>query len=362
MDLTRSADIPQLEDLLYVVSFGEGQGSAVLGADKRVDEIFAILDQTVLTAEDLLPNGTRSGVEIEDRQKDLQDMLTDMITNAASEQVQNSSRLIPGGDFTPLIPRPTYRTVKENISITGPLLQTKWHQRAPFDRFCFDSVGNQAYAGCVAIAMGQILRQMQYPNPNTVESSTYSWNSIAKFDYGYSGIPTRADSIVMGGYIHHLGVCVNMGYSTGGSGSNISEAVSYFNEIGLEANSESPTQSTISRMIIDDGNSVYVRGSGTDGGHAWVLDGVYTYTQNTYETRYSSLGSPLPETLFSSYDYFFVHANFGWAGKCDGYYTFNAYDLSQMKTGDMIEEDSGDIPYPVNSNYNINIQIVNITE
>ena len=51
-ETTRSADIPDLENLFYVVSFGEGNGSAVLGADRRISSVFAILDETELTAAD----------------------------------------------------------------------------------------------------------------------------------------------------------------------------------------------------------------------------------------------------------------------------------------------------------------------
>ncbi|MDE7129200.1 MAG: hypothetical protein K2O07_02605, partial [Alistipes sp.] len=51
--MTRAAEMPDdVADLFYIVEFADGEGSAVLGADARVEPVLAILDQTVLTPED----------------------------------------------------------------------------------------------------------------------------------------------------------------------------------------------------------------------------------------------------------------------------------------------------------------------
>lgn len=42
----------------------------------------------------------------------------------------------------------------------GPLLKTKWNQYAPFNNFRTDN----SLAGCVAIAIGQIMAYHKYPN------------------------------------------------------------------------------------------------------------------------------------------------------------------------------------------------------
>ena len=49
---TRGGDDFDATDLLYIVEFDDNQGSAILGADVRVDEVFAILDESVITEED----------------------------------------------------------------------------------------------------------------------------------------------------------------------------------------------------------------------------------------------------------------------------------------------------------------------
>lgn len=49
---TRSPELPNIEDLLYIVEFESGAGSAILGADYRLEPVYAVLDNSVLTAED----------------------------------------------------------------------------------------------------------------------------------------------------------------------------------------------------------------------------------------------------------------------------------------------------------------------
>ena len=49
---TRST-VADVEDLLYIVEFEDGKGSAILGADKRVEGVFAVLDEGVITQKTL---------------------------------------------------------------------------------------------------------------------------------------------------------------------------------------------------------------------------------------------------------------------------------------------------------------------
>lgn len=50
---TRSGAASDTDDIFYLVSFGEGSGSAILGADRRLPAVLAVLDETVLTPDDL---------------------------------------------------------------------------------------------------------------------------------------------------------------------------------------------------------------------------------------------------------------------------------------------------------------------
>ena len=61
---TRGGEDLDATDLLYIVEFDDNQGSAILGADVRVDEVFAILDESVITEEDF--ENAAAGVENEE--------------------------------------------------------------------------------------------------------------------------------------------------------------------------------------------------------------------------------------------------------------------------------------------------------
>ena len=72
--------------LLYIVEFGEGQGSAVVAADTRLEPVIAVLDSDVLTAEDFA----------NEDMEDISAYMASMITNYAESAVSvNSTGLIP---------------------------------------------------------------------------------------------------------------------------------------------------------------------------------------------------------------------------------------------------------------------------
>ncbi len=76
----------------------------------------------------------------------------------------------------------------ENTTITGGLVQTTWHQSAPYNDLCpLDPVGgDRCVVGCVATAMAQIVNYYQLCNVTFDASDGYST---------YSGIDIDADSI-----------------------------------------------------------------------------------------------------------------------------------------------------------------------
>ena len=51
-DKTRASSEEDIENLFYIVEFENGEGSAVLGADRRLEPVYAVFDETVITTED----------------------------------------------------------------------------------------------------------------------------------------------------------------------------------------------------------------------------------------------------------------------------------------------------------------------
>ena len=101
----------------------------------------------------------------------------------------------------------------------GPLLHTAWAQTYPYNADCPDGM----LAGCVAVAMAQVMNYHQYP-PHGTGSNTYRWNSVrltadfAHTWYRWQDMDHLDPSASQ--LIYHCGVAVWMDYSTSFSGSN----------------------------------------------------------------------------------------------------------------------------------------------
>ncbi len=206
-----------------------------------------------------------------------------------------------------------------------PLLQTKWDQ-GPYPYYnslCpHDVYGNYALTGCVATAMAQIMKYWEYPIVG--KGSHFYWNNnfgaqYANFEtnYFWNNMPNKVDASSSFMQIYSVaklmrvcGVSVDMGYdisANGGSGAlpiNVPNAFSnYFDyssnvKILAQSNYSYSAWQSILKNELNNGRPVFYSGSGSDGGHAFVCDGVSN--SNNF------------------------HFNWGWGGSSDGYFAINA--------------------------------------
>lgn len=254
----------------------------------------------------------------------------------------------------------SYKEVNSNkfTSFNGktqaPLLISNWDQGAKYNAQCpadqFGPGGN-AYAGCVAVAMAQIMYYYKYPSQGNSSYSffhqnygllsanfgntNYKWNEMA------NQMPTDGN-FEIAQLLYHCGVSVDMNYTASGSGAWSNNVVSalkdyfyYDNSITIE-NKSSYTDSQWSTMIInnlDNKIPLYYHGYPAAGGagHAFNLDG------------------------YQGNDYF--HFNWGWSGSYNGYFYLNNlnpgnYDFASWQGGIFNTK-------PLSSNYPIGCQ--NIT-
>ena len=63
------------------------------------------------------------------------------------------------------------------------------------------------------------------------------------------------------------------------------------------------------------------RGNSNQGGHQWICDGLQNYEirERYFESQDGGLTWELLDTTLTQ-QYFYVHYNWGWHGKCNGYY------------------------------------------
>lgn len=204
----------------------------------------------------------------------------------------------------------------ENGRSVNPLLSTTWNQSCYYNELCPEDNGapsgycNHVPAGCVALAMAQVLKYWNYPATGTgyheYYISPYGLQS-ADFEntsYGWENMPNSIGSSNsdVATLIYHCAVSVNMQFGPVGSGASTNMArsslVNYFNysqdaQYLTKSNFSNSEWETMLRDNLDAGRPVIYRGDGS-GGHAWVCDG---YAANNY-----------------------FHMNWGWGGYANGYF------------------------------------------
>ena len=227
--------------------------------------------------------------------------------------------------------------VKQQRSV-GPLLTSAWGQGCFYNEACPVNTSGPCQhveAGCVAIAMAQIMYyhkqpivgngSMSYPcSPYGTLSAdfgqtTYQWEQMA--DTLHESNPAVAQ------LIYHCGVSVQMKYGAHSSFSSSGSAANAFqNFFGYhvtflsKANYTDEEWTTIIRNDLDRQLPVYYRGFSNLGGHAFVCDG--------YDTN----------GLF--------HFNFGWDGDADGYYSIdspNGFSTTQAIICNLCQAQDGPI-------------------
>ena len=201
-----------------------------------------------------------------------------------------------------------------------PIVKTQWNQPAPFNKYCPDDCP----AGCVAVAMGQIMNYHKWPNVGTGASFTtyngkaisvdfskseYRWDLMKNTTKEFKEDEEAADAVAK--LLFDCGIALKMNYSKNGSSAfDKNVPLALFNFFGYKhttlvydsPNYYSSKEEWLEKMKQElvDGRPIYYsasspKGGGQDAaGHAFVISG--------YDEKDM------------------VHVNWGWGGKDDGYY------------------------------------------
>lgn len=357
---TRSASASGVENLLYLVAFEDGQGSAILGADTRVNPVYAVLDETVLTPEDFesknfdLRDSTGHAGD-GDEEIRIKDFLVKIILDDVSDNLDRPADPLPGngggidiggGDWGDPTPAPKYRTAIINKTTQAPLLETKWDQWAPYNDQCdWNSTHTRRCpAGCTNIAVGQILTYNQSGAAISIAGDSFSWSLINECKYG--SYPSAGARSEVARFIHTLGVWMGTTYSDLASNTYVSKVSGVLNQSGLRnANLITYTKNAGKNMVCTKKAPFFIHGvhaPNVTSGHHWVIDGWNEYTKQSWMTTYGPNNQVNPEVLLSEEYYCLVHCNFGWDGKCDGYYWYDLFDTTKRLDSDKIDTGAGD--------------------
>ena len=219
----------------------------------------------------------------------------------------------------------------------GPLVQTKWNQNSPYNLYApatqggHAGAGGRCYAGCVATAMGQLMKYWDHPiqgegqhgyncvgyGPTYYQygyqfanfgATTYQWDLMPRTLSGASQEEIEAVATLL----YHCAVATDMTFDWDGSGT-YSDLVpgamsSYFDyDYCVKKQRSSYSLTNWINMLkneFDLGRPVYYSGQSSEGGHAFVADG---YDEDD-----------------------FIHFNFGWSGSDDDYYAVDAIDYASQ--------------------------------
>lgn len=206
----------------------------------------------------------------------------------------------------------------------SPLLgNIQWGQGSPYNQQCPVYNGSLCVTGCVATAMAMVMKYHQYPSCGTGRISYTTatrhipvyrnlsdhpllWESMnSRYDNSSTSVQKAAVANIMAG----CGAAVKMDYSPDGSGAYQYDMLrAYVEYFGYDVDASFllrdfySTHTWHSLLIkeLNEGRPVNYAGSNnSDGGHSFIIDG------------YQMSGN-------ESYPYY--HLNWGWSGRCDGYY------------------------------------------
>ncbi len=293
----------------YIYNADKGKGFVIVSGDDAVAEILAYSTESSFDLENA-PDNIVSWMQL----------YADAIENASATKS-------PSCQSAPETGTPVVEPLLGNI---------EWGQDAPFNGKCpvyKDAGGKEAnyYVGCVATAMAQIMKFYEYPakgtGTRTYESNvgkltadfgatTYDWGKMLPRLEKDNADAAQNDAVAT--LCYQLGVSVHMSYAPSGSGAYsqmvTGALVKYFGyDEGMSYKVRdyysTPEWMQMIKNELDARRPVYYSASNEDGmgGHAFVCDG--------YDTND------------------FVHINWGWYGKSNGYFMVNAMNPYELGIG-----------------------------
>lgn len=324
---TNGADAEVTKNI-YVVNYADNEGFAILAADTLMETILAYSDQGNIT--DTMDNpGVRTFME--------------MIPAYAASQLSHD----PSEDSMSMedrYPAQSLLHLRYEYSQVGPFVPVRWGQREPFNanlpKICPNNPGSYPPAGCVTIAMLQIMAANSYPTAFQVSNGWYTcyWDKWRNYLLWLSIPKDSYDQQAISALVKEIGLTVNMSYGCTESNSNINQADKGF-RTRFNYATDGIYSFNIDRVMSDlyNRHAIFVSAFATSNwigysdGHAWVIDGykdvyrVWGVYNNTYDENYNLIRQEQvgerkeKETRW-------LHCNYGWDGSGNGYYYIGVFN------------------------------------
>ncbi len=325
------------DTLYYVVNFEDDAGFALVAADDRLgDRLLAVTEQGSYAAGEITDcEGFNAYMAFLDR-----DLILDTIRRLDSlrEEFAEYHKEDFYSDWTS----------------KGPYVTVKWGQGSvpyddnfPYNKFCYINTSQGVTfcpAGCVTVAIGQIMSYHKKPSNYKItydgskRMCNIDWSLLSScsggigFSWSYQNITAPALATLF----REIGKRASMTYTPEGSSATILGARESFAGFGYDQNPQCAYTYGLVKSEIDAGRPLMMVG-GADGvdkngnpvkfWHAWVVDGYkerYHYLREYFE--YSDGRRDYHRNESTLYAY--VHINWGYDGRNNGYFTGRAFDLA----------------------------------
>ncbi|WP_316632816.1 C10 family peptidase [uncultured Flavobacterium sp.] len=315
--------------VFYVINYIEG-GYVILSADNRAQPIIAFSEDDKFAVDKgkdvLYPDGLKSWVA--NAKGQITAIQKSMIKQTEKERLiwsQVSEVLVSRNLLQQAPSDKCYNRVTTDTK--GPFLAVFWDQQKGFNSAMpyinCDGVSKRAFAGCVPIAMAQIMKYYEYPtnynwsfmdyNTSTDAAAQFIWDVNKAITNVYPGQPS---------------------YSCSGTGvtnsCNMGKVLK--EKFGYSSADWADYSYQVVKSNLAEDRPVILSGSSDSGGHMWVCDG---YKATKYEFNNCTSNTTL-----------YFHMNWGWGGYSDGFFAYNDFNMSDTNEN------------VTNTSYNKNVKMI----
>lgn len=307
----------QGDTLLYVLNLNEG-GYIVAATDRRVSPVLAYVEKGEYNPKDTTNAGFNFFLE-----------KTKAMIAAEKAIVEGTDTLHKSEGYTLQLYAPEANKYEApagwRLAYEVPKrLKTNWGQGFPFNKYMWNG-----YAGCVSVAMMQIMMHKKQPeyiaNFEGIDKIPLDWNKIETEEPVMTRTPldegVREQLALLTSYLNYrLGATIRKG----STGAKTEKAVKILNSLGISADPLQPMGEDEMMSRLNEGGVLLSRGNrhstrflgivlGYSEGHAWVIDG-YKLMRNGSQRKV------------------YLHCNWGWNGVDDGYYLWNCFHADHPET------------------------------
>ena len=338
---TKSADAdPTAEAIkdIYIVNYEDSAGFAIVSADNRLPEVLAYSDKGILSENENLPEGVQ--------------MFLSGLPEYARERIEEVNAVIVNDDgiYDSMPDKDGYYRLnqrymwgKRDEMTKGPLVNTQWGQGKPFNDYMprDETFGTLAPAGCVAIALGQIMVAHQWPifvkSNRFIEPYYIAWNRLAlntKKDSIENEPTTRASIAVL---LEVIGRECGMQYGIIESSATNEGALRALQNMGYKTDGSAQALDVDKAIAeIGAGRPVYVSGRTADlaVGHAWMICGYQYYRDeywklvDLYDIYMNFVRTEITVEYVSFKTNGVIYCNWGNNGKTDGWFAKGRFQSS----------------------------------